>query len=491
LVNTTTAGFQKIVDAASTVITTFTVIGNGVQALFNSLSLVVKGAATFITGAIAQISKAAATIAGALGFEELEQQAQNFSNATGAVMQAFAEGVANDANTIKKSYTTIGQAITTETPKIADTLKMAKASIEATGAGIEEANKKSGESQQQLTQTTVEEVDKTREKQKELKESVKQTGEELLKARDAAEDTNERLSSGGSIAQEMANHWTALKNEMAALSPAALEAYEGINQVAEADVRTLTDNVEALEHNLAQTTEQISEMGHAFQGTDTTGFGKWMYDTRKSSLQVKEAFLEQKIAFEELMRSYENGEITVESFAGKAKKAADELDLLDQQDLDTMNRALEQAERQMDSLKNSTRSTLENLQDELDRLEGNTAAIERRRYEARRRDLEQQLKEARQSGDSGAINNLQRALTLNNQVFDRRSDQRKDQEREERRREREKRTTTVNASQRKASPSPSKVIRLEYAGGSVDVNVRQGDEAKLLRALKTAGGRSI
>ncbi len=35
--------------------------------------------------------------------------------------------------------------------------------------------------------------------------------------------------------------------------------------------------------------------------------------------------------------------------------------------------------------------------------------------------------------------------------------------------------------------TPSKVIRLEYPGGSVNVNVRNGDENKLLRALKESG----
>ncbi|WP_196220807.1 hypothetical protein, partial [Sansalvadorimonas verongulae] len=81
------------------------------------------------------------------------------------------------------------------------------------------------------------------------------------------------------------------------------------------------------------------------------------------------------------------------------------------------------------------------------------------------------------------------ALGLNRRVFSKTRDQRKDREREERRRD-INRTTPVNESQRRTG-TPSKVIRLEYAGGSVDVNVRQGDENKLLRALKTAGGRSI
>ncbi|MTI11889.1 hypothetical protein E1189_02235 [Sansalvadorimonas verongulae] len=154
--------------------------------------------------------------------------------------------------------------------------------------------------------------------------------------------------------------------------------------------------------------------------------------------------------------------------------------------MDSLNRAVEQAERRMESLKNSTRSTLENLQDELDRLEGNTDAIEKRRYEARKRDLERQLKEARKAGDGDAVSNLERALSLNSRVFSKTKDQRKEKEREERRKQ-TKRTTQTRESQ----SSPTKVIRLEYAGGAVDVNVRQSDEAKLLRALKIAGGRAI
>ncbi len=91
-------------------------------------------------------------------------------------------------------------------------------------------------------------------------------------------------------------------------------------------------------------------MGQAFHGFDATGLSEWMYDTRKTSLQVKESYLEQKIAFEDLMRSYEDGSISAEQFASAARKASDEMELLNQQDMDKLNRALEQAERQMQSL---------------------------------------------------------------------------------------------------------------------------------------------
>ncbi len=183
------------------------------------------------------------------------------------------------------------------------------------------------------------------------------------------------------------------------MSGAALAAFEGLNDISQTDPRTVTDDFESMRHSLEQTNEELDAMGQAFHGFDETGPSEWMYDTKKTSLQVKESYLEQKIAFEDLMRSYKDGSISAEQFASAARKASDEMELLNQQDMDKLNRALEQAERQMHSLQNSTRSTLEGLQDELDRLDGNTEAIERRRFEARNRDLEQKLKQARSKGD--------------------------------------------------------------------------------------------
>ncbi|MCL6270724.1 tape measure protein [Sansalvadorimonas sp. 2012CJ34-2] len=489
VVNSTTAGFQKIVDAAGGVITTFQILGNGIGALFNSLKLVVKGAATFITGAIAQISKAAANIVGALGFEELQRKIEFFSDGSQAVMSAFADSVVKDAEKIRSNYETIGEALTRETPKVADALAQAKASIEATGAGIEESNKKVEASQNSLKKNTEQATDEAKKKYAALKEEASGVADALSGIEDAGEAGSEGLSRASDISQAMANHMGALKSELAGMSASALAAFENLNQVTEADTRTLESDIESLRHTLEQTVAQIQEMGQGFRGLDTSGLGEWMYNTKKTSLEVKESFLEQKLAFEELMQAWENGELTAESFSRQAADAADILDFLDQQDMDTLNRALAQAERQMRSLQDSSRSTLESLQDELDRLEGNTTAIEKRRYESRKRDLEQQLAEAQSSGNSKAMVNLQQALSLNSEVFQKTSKQRKAEERLQRQLNLEKQKAELP--QQKQTPvTPSKVIRLEYPDGSVNVGVNQGDDTKLLRALKQAGMRA-
>ena len=489
VVNSTTAGFQKIVDAAGGVITTFQVLGNGIGALFNSLKLVVKGAATFITGAIAQISQAAANIVGTLGFDELQRKVAFFAGGSQAVMSAFADSVVKDAEKIRSNYESIGNALTRETPKVADALAQAKASIEATGAGIEESNKKVEASQNSLKQNTEKTTDEAKKKYAQLKQEAQGVNQSLHDVGETSIASADRMGQASDISQAMASHMGDLKDELSGMSAAALSAFESLNQITESDTRTLESDMESLRHTLEQTVAQIQEMGQGFRGLDTSGLGEWMYNTKKTSLEVKESFLEQKLAFEQLMQAWENGELTARAFSAQAAEAAESLDLLDQQDMDSLNRALVQAERQMRSLQDSSRSTLESLQDELDRLEGNTTAIEKRRYESRKRDLEQQLADAQKIGNSKAVVNLQQALSLNSEVFQKTNKKRLSEERQQRQREIEKQKPD-NQQQKQPSSAPSKVIRLEYPGGSVNVGVEQGDDIKLLRALKQAGMRA-
>ncbi len=204
---------------------------------------------------------------------------------------------------------------------------------------------------------------------------------------------------------------------------------EGLNDISQDDPRTVTDDIESMRHSLEQTNEELDAMGQAFHGFDATGLSEWMYDTRKTSLQVKESYLEQKIAFEDLMRSYEDGSISAEQFAGSARTASNEMELLNQQDMDKLNRTGSARTSDAEPAEQPP-STLEGLQDELDRLDGNTEAIERRRFEVRNRDLEQKLKQARSKGDGHSAANLQQALSLNQRVFNKTRDKRENEERE-------------------------------------------------------------
>ena len=143
----------------------------------------------------------------------------------------------------------------------------------------------------------------------------------------------------------------------------------------------------------------------------------------------------------------------------------------------------------MEQLGNSTRSTLDSMQDELDQLQGKQESIERRRFESRNRDLQSQLKEAQQEGSAESVRNIQQALSLNSQIFGERQRQIQQDKLEERQREFKK--LPPPPPPKREWRSSEKVIRLEYPGGNVKVGINSSDEAKLLEALKNAGMRSI
>ena len=236
-------------------------------------------------------------------------------------------------------------------------------------------------------------------------------------------------------------------------------------------------------------------MGHL----EATGISDWFKETAIAAEVTKAKFLEQKIAFEELMQSWRSGESTAQSFTRQASSMGSSLNLLNDADLGALTGALAQARQQMDALNDSTRNTLESLQNELDQLRGNTEAVEKRNFEQRNRELETELEDARQKGDAESINNLEKSLRLNRQVYNEKRRQLNDEQRKERSREEEQRPaaqqpklTHANLPQQTSAPAtPEKIIRLEYPGGQVDVGIRDSDEMKLLKALETAGMRSI
>ncbi len=71
-------------------------MGNGIQAMLNSFTLVVKGAGAVISTVIGGIADVVADLVGFLGFEELEAKVNRFSNGMLPVSKAFAESMAKD-----------------------------------------------------------------------------------------------------------------------------------------------------------------------------------------------------------------------------------------------------------------------------------------------------------------------------------------------------------------------------------------------------------
>ena len=277
------------------------------------------------------------------------------------------------------------------------------------------------------------------------------------------------------------------REPLAGLSKAALDAYDKLRGIKSADLELDTSSLEATSRSLEKVSKQLGAVGSAMVDPLTSRLGKWALSAQRASLETQQAYLGQKASLQSLMERYESGQMTLAGFANAAASAKSRLGLLDDSDLSGLESAIKSAKEQMKQLGESTRGTLESLQDELDGLEGREADIQRRRFAARQRELQAQLAEAQASGDANAVSNAARALGVLRQI----------EAATEQQRVREEQQKRIEADQKSvAAPvqpvTPSKIIRLEVKGQTVDVAVSDSaDETKLLSLLEEAGLRSL
>ncbi|QMV65193.1 phage tail length tape measure family protein [Pseudomonas berkeleyensis] len=282
---------------------------------------------------------------------------------------------------------------------------------------------------------------------------------------------------------------TRAREGAAGLSRAALEAFDALRGISTAAPAIDTSSLEDTRRSLEQVGKAIADV-QAGLSRPLSGLGRWALETQRDSLKTQEAFLAQKASLQSLMHSYERGAISAQRFVKAAQGMKSTLGLLDDSDLSGLESAIDAATQRMKQMGDSTRSTLESLQDELDGLQGRQDDIERRRFAARQRELQAQLAEAQAGGDTQAVANAARALGLLRQIESESAQQRQAEEQKKRM---EAQQATQPAATQQPAPAPSKVIRLEVPGrGAVNVGVSSdADEAKLLTVLEQAGLRSV
>lgn len=296
-------------------------------------------------------------------------------------------------------------------------------------------------------------------------------------------DDTEEASSGMNWFAEVL---TRARTPLAEMSAAALDAFDAMQGINSIDPEVDTSSLEKTTESLQKAKEQALLFQGALdlEGSRASGLGRWMMETFIRSEQVKVSFLGQKRVLQDLMRSYENGSISTEAFARSAAKARSNLNLLDESDLSSLDGAIEAAHQQMQALGDSTRSTLEGLQMELLQLKGTEEKIEKARFASRRRDLQAQQSEARQTGDSTAVANLQQALRTLSQI-ERESASKRERDAQQKQVEQVAKVAPVPVQQ------PAKIIRLETQGRTVELGVSSDeDETRLLGILESAGLRS-
>lgn len=319
-------------------------------------------------------------------------------------------------------------------------------------------------------------------------EAERRAGDEAMQRR--RKESSEAKKDMSGVADFFSGVLTRAREPLAAMSAAALEAFDRLRGISTVKVDIDTSSLEATQRSLGQVVEQLGRLKQAAAMPGLNPISQWMIDTQVQSLKVQEAFLSQKGSLQSLMRSYEKGTMNAREFVAAARSMARGMSLLDESDLSALESAIASAEQRMKSLGDSTRSTLESLQDELDNLMGRTEDVERRRFAARRRELEAQLAEAQAGGDSQAIANAARALGMLRQI-EAETEQKRLADQQKARQEEQARAKESSAPARSAEPA--KIIRLEVPGRqAVEVGVNSAeDETRLLDVLEAAGLRSL
>ena len=510
--------------------------GNTISFFFNSFTLGVKGFASAFLYTIGEIIYGWGKIAEVLGADNIAKSLQGTTNYLRSLGQEFAKQTAEDANDAKDSLVSIYDALSTKHKSAQQDIRHEnKVTVEAVRQEqeqYEQALEKTGNTAKQTADITkaafadavdainqinaaetrtelaslgvaiaeaftegtlsLEEYTKateaSREKLAALKAEAEKTKEALKDTSDTAEKSaNQQEASVKSIAGAMAAHYNLLTSELMGMSAAAHDAFVNMGNIGGIQVNTATNGISELKNELQETNEELDKLKFNPIG-DFVGISTWMTETARNAAFVKKEFLQQKIALEELLESYEQGEVTARSFVRQGEKTAQTLDLLNNQDLDRLSNAIRSAEQTMSQLGDSSRNTLDSLQDELDQLQGKQDDIEKRRYENRQADLKARKEQAVASGDQDAIQNLNKAIQVSEQIYSERQRQVQVEKRETSQKNQDSRSSTPPKIEKQA---PQTVIRLEYPNGAVNVGIAPTDETKLLEALKNAGMRTL
>ena len=422
---------------------------------------------------IRELTPAAAGAAASL--DDLVKSLEGFADLQQAIKGAETDVDISKLGTATRKMYSEGKLTAEEYRKALADLEKQKAEVKKSTEGHSQSEQALASSINQVTQA----IDK--------KKAAEQADREA-----AAQASAERAQQVDAWGAYFDSVMTSAREPLAALSEQALAAFDSIRGITGAELSIDTSGIEATRTSLERLQDSMAKTQRELADNLRGPFAQWASEQVAQSQQIQQQYLKQKLALQELMDRYERGATTLAGFRQGAMSLKGSLTLLDDSDLSQLQSAIASAEQQMRSLGDSARSTLDGVRDELDRVRGNEEAIERRRMESRRRELQAQLAEARGSGNSQAVNDLQQAIGMLSSIE---SEQRLAREQAERdnRREPTQAAGPAGAIQQAATPAaPSTVIRLESARGTaVDVAVPPGQEDALLSILEQAGMRTI
>ncbi len=345
-------------------------------------------------------------------------------------------------------------------------------------------------------------------------QNVTQSGDQMEQGLGVVIDTTNELtqstSSAGEILKWMRGEVDAAVGSIAALSDSAGRAVEALknsgqgftewtSQVAKLNAMDFVGNnpmgdlaaeAEILNGKLEETGNVIEDLSR--RSMFSPGAWKPWYDGLKSMALFERELVKAKLRMNEfeqaqtkINQEFELGNISLAQQASMLRGVESQFRDLGDENLVGLRQAITDVEDRLKDMGDAARDTLSDLRDEFDEMNGDLDAIEKRRADQRRADLEAKRAEAEAAGNTQAVRDYQEALRLLDQVSKARIKDAAERERQEAA-ERASKVTPADTSHTKTVN-----VRITLPNGQTKtVQTVAGSEDALLDALETLGARA-
>jgi tape measure domain-containing protein len=220
-----------------------------------------------------------------------------------------------------------------------------------------------------------------------------------------------------SVAKFFTDYLKSVTAEVAELSTGAVAYFKSILY----GQTLLTDSSSELEKTIQVYKNLSGEIGDLLdvqaKSIDFTGISNFARKAEIAGKQAQAAYYGQRIELLKMVDALDAAESGNIGLINSAERAANSMNLMNDQDLGVLRTAIDSAKSSMDSLRDSAQSTLDTLQDELDGYLGRQDEIEKRRYQQELADIKTQLAKAESTGDKTLLTQLKEAEKTLNKVY--------------------------------------------------------------------------
>lgn len=316
-------------------------------------------------------------------------------------------------------------------------------------------------------------------------EKIKQMAEDVESEVSGLSDSAGRVSQDiRSVASGLVGFFHGIKNSIYELSAEAGAAFDNKLGI---DVQPVLDEIESLQSGIDSAyTRSASLVRDSVLVFDAAGINKFKNTVLEAQSSVEIAYNSQKLKFLEYVQAIESGENINKSFLNSAENSINNMNLLGQEDLSELRGALDSANQKLQQMSDNAENTLNGLQNELDRIQGNQDAIEERDYERKRAELNAAIEDAQLRGNKEAIASYTEALKVLGLVKKERQSQAKENT------NKENSQSSSSSSVAGNSNASTTTINLQSPGGGKSVQSTGNKDAvdQLLDVLADANMRA-